>query len=77
MRRTSVVELVVDRGSEGRLKPLCSLSSKLWNEVSYARRRMFFKKKGGRPQGDVQRVLREVQDAHRLCHSAANPKQER
>ncbi len=46
MRRTSVVELVVDRDAESRLKLLCTLSSKLWNEVNYARRRMFFEKKG-------------------------------
>jgi len=31
---------------ESKLKLLCSLSSKLWNEVNYARRRMFFEKKG-------------------------------
>jgi len=46
MRRTSVVELVVDKEAESKLKLLCSLSSKLWNEVNYARRRMFFEKKG-------------------------------
>jgi putative transposase len=39
------VELVVDEGTESKLKLLCSLSSKLWNEVNYARRRMFFEKK--------------------------------
>jgi len=44
MKRTSIVELVVDKRSEERLKLLCSISSKLWNEVSYARRRMFFEK---------------------------------
>jgi len=46
MRIASVVELVVDRESESKLKLLCALSSKLWNEVNYARRRMFFEKKG-------------------------------
>jgi len=46
MRRTSVVELVVDKSSEEKLKLLCSLSSKLWNEVNYSRRRMFFEKRG-------------------------------
>jgi len=40
-----IVEIIVDRGAENRLKLLCSLSSKLWNEVNYARR-MFFEKKG-------------------------------
>jgi len=42
LKRSSVVELVVDKVAEAKLKLLCSLSSKLWNEVSYARRRMFF-----------------------------------
>ncbi len=46
MKRTSIVELVVDKNSEERLKLLCSLSSKLWNEVNYARRRAFFEKRG-------------------------------
>ena len=46
MKRTSVVELVVDENAEEKLKLLCSLSSKLWNEVNYARRRMFFEKRG-------------------------------
>jgi len=46
MKRTSIVELIVDKNSEERLKLLCSLSSKLWNEVNYTRRRMFFEKKG-------------------------------
>jgi hypothetical protein len=57
MRRTSIVELVVDKSSEERLKPLYSLSSKLWNEVSYARREDVLRKERSRPQGDVQRVL--------------------
>jgi len=46
MKRTSIVRLVVDKDAEERLKLLCSLPSKLWNEVNYARRRMFFEKRG-------------------------------
>jgi putative transposase len=46
MKRASVVRLTVDKSSEEKLKLLCSLSSKLWNEVNYARRRMFFEKRG-------------------------------
>ena len=46
MRRTSIVELIVDKEAENKLKLLCSLSSKLWNEVNYARRRMFFEARG-------------------------------
>ena len=45
MKRTSVVELMVDEKSENSLRLLCSLSSKLWNEVNYARR-MFFEAGG-------------------------------
>jgi putative transposase len=39
------VELVVDEDAEKRLRQLCDLSSKLWNEVNYARLRMFLEKK--------------------------------
>ena len=46
MKRASVVRLIVDKSSEEKLKLLCSLSSKLWNEVNYARRKMFFEKRG-------------------------------
>jgi putative transposase len=46
MRRTCIVELVVDKDTEKRLKQLCDLSSKLWNEVNYARLKMFLEKKG-------------------------------
>ncbi|MCL7394589.1 MAG: transposase, partial [Thaumarchaeota archaeon] len=46
MKRTCVVELVVDEGTERRLRQLCDLSSKLWNEVNYARLGMFLEKKG-------------------------------
>ncbi len=41
-RRASVVRLVPGRDAEAKLKALCSLSSKLWNEVNYARRQQFF-----------------------------------
>ncbi|MCL7393547.1 MAG: transposase, partial [Thaumarchaeota archaeon] len=45
MRRNCVVELVVDEETEKRLRQLCDLSSKLWNEVNYARLRMWLEKK--------------------------------
>jgi putative transposase len=45
LRRACVVELVVDEDAEKRLRQLCELSSKLWNEVNYARLRMFLEKK--------------------------------
>jgi len=37
VRRTCIVELIVDEETEKRLRKLCDLSSKLWNEVNYAR----------------------------------------
>jgi len=46
MKRTSVVKLVPDKDTEAKLKALCSLSSKLWNEVNYVRRIQFFGNKG-------------------------------
>jgi putative transposase len=45
MKRTCIVELVVDEETEKRLKQLCDLSSKLWNEVNYIRLRMWLEKK--------------------------------
>jgi len=42
MKRTSVVKLVPNKDAEAKLKTLCSLSAKLWNEVNYARRQQFF-----------------------------------
>jgi len=46
MKRTSVVKLVPDKDTEAKLKALCSLASKLWNEVNYVRRMQFFGNKG-------------------------------
>jgi hypothetical protein len=40
MKRTYIVELVVDEETEKKLRQLCDLSSKLWNEVNYTRLRM-------------------------------------
>jgi len=39
------MELVVDEEAEKRLRQLCDLSSKLWNEVNYVRLRMWLEKK--------------------------------
>jgi len=39
------VELVVDEETEKRLRRLCDLSVKLWNEVNYVRLRMWLEKK--------------------------------
>jgi len=45
MRRTCVVELVVDEEAEKRLRQLYDLSLKLWNKVNYVRLRMWLEKK--------------------------------
>jgi putative transposase len=62
MKRVSVVELIPDKNAEEKLKLLCSLSSKLWNEVNYARRRMFFEKKGV----DLKTTYREFYEKYKL-----------
>jgi putative transposase len=46
MKRTCIVELIVDEETERRLRQLCDLSSKLWNEVNYVRLRIWLGKKG-------------------------------
>ena len=43
--RTSVVRLKPGKKQEEQLKLLCSISAKLWNEVTYARRQQFFTNK--------------------------------
>ncbi|PUA32583.1 MAG: transposase [Zestosphaera tikiterensis] len=60
-RRVSVVRLVPDNESEVRLKALCSLTSKLWNEVNYVRRRQFFKGKGV----DLKETYREFYEKYK------------
>jgi putative transposase len=45
VKRTCIVELIVDEETEKRLRQLCDLSSKLWNEVNYARLKTWLEKK--------------------------------
>jgi putative transposase len=45
MKRTCTVELVVDEEVEKKLRQLCDLSSKLWNEINYIRLRARLEKK--------------------------------
>ena len=45
VKRICVVELVVNEEAEKKLKQLCNLSSKLWNEVNYARLKAWLEKK--------------------------------
>jgi len=71
MRRTSVVELVVDKNVEEKLKLLCSLSSKLWNEANYARRRMFFEKMGV----DLNATYKEYYEKYKTLIGSATTQQ--
>ncbi|MCC6057852.1 MAG: transposase [Desulfurococcaceae archaeon] len=71
MRRTSVVELVVDKSFEEKLKLLCSLSSKLWNEVNYSRRRMFFEKRGV----DLKTTYKEYYEKYKTLIGSATTQQ--
>jgi putative transposase len=71
MKRTSIVELIVDKNVEEKLKLLCSLSSKLWNEVNYARRRMFFEKKGV----DLKKTYEEFYKKYKILIGSATTQQ--
>jgi putative transposase len=57
MRRTCVVELVVDEDTEKKLRQLCELSSRLWNEVNNIRLRMFLERRHIDFEGDIQGFL--------------------
>ncbi len=61
IRRTSVVKLMPDKDDEAKLKALCSLSSKLWNEVNYARRKQFF----GKQKVDLKTTYKEFQEKYK------------
>jgi len=71
VRRTSVVKLVVDRDAEAKLKALCSLASKLWNEVNYARRRQFFENK----RVDLKNTYREFYEKYKVLIGSATAQQ--
>jgi len=45
LRRTCIVELIVDEETEKRLRRLCEPSSKLWNEINYTRLKAWMEKK--------------------------------
>ena len=71
MRRTSTVRLVLDSNTEAKLKAVCSLASKLWNEVNYARRRQFFEKKGM----DLRGTYKEFYEKYRKLIGSATAQQ--
>jgi putative transposase len=60
MKRNCIVELVVDEETEKKLKQLCDLSSKLWNEVNYVRLRMWLEKKHIDFEATYREILREI-----------------
>jgi len=70
-RRASVVKLVLDRDAETKLKALCSLASKLWNEVNYVRRRQFFEGKGV----DLKETYREFYEKYKSLIGSATAQQ--
>ena len=71
MKRTLTLRLLPDRGSENKLKLLCSLSAKLWNEVNYARRRMFFEEK----RVDLEATYKEFYERYKVLIGSATAQQ--
>jgi len=60
VRRACVVELMVDEKTEKRLRRLCDLSSKLWNEINYIRLRMGWRRKASTLRGRVGSSMRGI-----------------
>jgi len=71
MRRTSVVKLVPGRDAVTKLKALCSLASKLWNEVNYVRRKQFFENK----RVDLKETYREFYEKYKALIGSATVQQ--
>jgi len=63
--------LIVDKDAEARLKALCSLSSKLWNEVNYARRQRFFEGNGV----DLKSSYKEFYEKYKMLIGSATAQQ--
>jgi len=59
--RTGVVRLLPTKSTEAKLKALCSLASKLFNEVNYARRMQFF----GKGKVDLKTTYKEFQEKYK------------
>ena len=71
MKRTVTLRLAPDRESENKLKLLCSLSAKLWNEVNYTRRRMFFEEK----RVDLEATYKEFYERYKVLIGSATAQQ--
>ena len=71
MRRTVTIRLLPGKDTEAKLKVLCSLSSKLWNEVNYARRRMLFETK----RVDLKGTYKEFYEKYKTLIGSATAQQ--
>ncbi|AFL67206.1 RNA-guided endonuclease InsQ/TnpB family protein [Desulfurococcus amylolyticus] len=71
MKRTVTIRLIPNRDAEAKLKALCSLGSKLWNEVNYARRRMFFEAK----RVDLKSTYKEFYEKYKTLLGSATTQQ--
>ncbi|MGB9729905.1 MAG: RNA-guided endonuclease TnpB family protein, partial [Thermoprotei archaeon] len=71
MKRTATIRLLPDRSAEAKLKALCSLASKLWNEDNYARRRQFFESK----RVDLKSTYKEFYEKYKMLIGSATTQQ--
>jgi len=71
IRRTSTIKLLSNKKTEAQLKALCSLASKLWNEVTYARRVQFFTK----GKVDMKTTYKEFQEKYKKLIGSATVQQ--
>jgi len=71
VKRTSTVRLIPDRDAEAKLKALCSLASRLWNEINYVRRRQFFENKNV----DLESTYKEYYEKYKALIGSATAQQ--
>ncbi|MEM1610416.1 MAG: hypothetical protein QXQ57_02070 [Sulfolobales archaeon] len=71
MIRAVMLRLLPDEEAEARLRILCDISSKLWNEVNYARRRMFFETK----KVDLKTTYKEFYERYKKLVGSATTQQ--
>lgn len=71
MKRTATIRLLPDRSAEAKLKALCSLASKLWNEDNYVRRRQFFESK----RVDLKSTYKEFYEKYKMLIGSATTQQ--
>ncbi|MDK6029005.1 hypothetical protein QPL79_06475 [Ignisphaera sp. 4213-co] len=66
-----MLRLLLDEETEAGLRALCSLSSKLWNEVNYARRRQFFETK----RVDLRNTYKKFYEKYKMLIGSATAQQ--